>query len=282
MNKIIINTEDYYPLSARLFEPRNSNRKFLLINSATGVRQYLYFSFAEYFASLGYTVLTYDYRGIGESKPLKMSGFEASMRTWGSVDFKAVTAYMKSQYPDYTYFCVGHSVGALILGMNADAKLFESFVFVATQKAYVDHLNLKTKLTVYLGFGLAQPLVTQLKGYFPAQYFGLGESLPKDVAFDWRALVLNKKSTNFLLEQTINLGSELTQEVLVLRADDDTWVTQQGIDALFAETYPHLHPSFKIFKSKESPQKDIGHINFFRSYNQSLWVFVVDWLAKKN
>ncbi len=48
MKKITIITSDNYNLSAHLFEPENSNGRFLLINSATGVKQQVYFSFANY------------------------------------------------------------------------------------------------------------------------------------------------------------------------------------------------------------------------------------------
>ena len=84
MKELVLQTSDHFPISARIFEPEIANSKLLLINSATGVKQQVYFSFAKYFAEKGFTVITYDYRGIGESKPHKMKGFEASMRIWGT------------------------------------------------------------------------------------------------------------------------------------------------------------------------------------------------------
>ena len=61
---------------------KKSNCKILLINSATGVKHQVYFSFDQFFTEKGFTVITYDYRRIGLSKPEKMKGFSASMRTW--------------------------------------------------------------------------------------------------------------------------------------------------------------------------------------------------------
>ena len=201
MKRIDIITIDHYSLAAHLFEPQISNQKVLLINSATGVKQQIYFSVAQFFADHGFTVITYDYRGIGLSKPHKMRGFEASMRVWGTTDYQALTDYIKSNFEDYKKYCLGHSVGALILGMNPDSEIFEEFIFVGTQNAFVGNLRLKTKIEAYLGFGIVQPLFTVLLGYFPASWFGLGESLPSGSAFDWRILILNKKSTNNLLEK---------------------------------------------------------------------------------
>ena len=97
MKELILKTIDQIPISLKIFEPKISNGKLLLVNSATGVKQQVYFSFSKYFAEKGFTVITYDYRGIGESKPKKLRDFEASMRIWGTKDFKMVTDFIKKK-----------------------------------------------------------------------------------------------------------------------------------------------------------------------------------------
>lgn len=276
MKRIDILTEDHYSLAAHLFEPQISNQKVLLINSATGVKQQIYFSVAQFFADHGFTVITYDYRGIGLSKPHKMRGFEASMRVWGTTDYKALTDYIKSNFEDYKKYCLGHSVGALILGMNPDSEIFEEFIFVGTQNAFVGNLRLKTKIEAYLGFGIVQPLFTLLLGYFPASWFGLGESLPSGSAFDWRILILNKKSTNNLLEKSADFSKKLRQKVLVIWAEDDAWLTEKGVKSLLENTYATLRPTYRHIYTSESEKGEIGHVNFFRSYNRKLWKILLD------
>lgn len=276
MKRIDILTEDHYSLAAHLFEPQISNQKVLLINSATGVKQQIYFSVAQFFADHGFTVITYDYRGIGLSKPDKMRGFEASMRVWGTTDYKALTSYIKSNFEDYKKYCLGHSVGALILGMNPDSEIFEEFIFVGTQNAFVGNLRLKTKIEAYLGFGIVQPLFTLLLGYFPASWFGLGESLPSGSAFDWRILILNKKSTNKLLEKSADFSKKLKQKVLVIWAEDDAWLTEKGVKSLLENTYANLRPTYIPISPSESEKGEIGHVNFFRSYNRKLWKILLE------
>ncbi|WP_299179953.1 alpha/beta hydrolase [uncultured Chryseobacterium sp.] len=276
MEKLILRTEDHANVVAHLFMPVKSNQKILLINSATGVKQQVYFSFARYFAEQGFVVITYDYRGIGLSKPDQMKGFEASMRIWGTQDYKALTKYIRIRFSDYHKYCLGHSVGALILGMNEDSEIFEELVFVGTQNAFVGNLKFRTKIEAYLGFGIVQPITTQLLGYFPAQWFGLGESLPKNCANDWRSLILNRKSTNGLLEKINDYSKELTQKVFVIRAEDDVWLTEKGVRSLLNDTYPHLKPTYRLIRTSESEKKEIGHINFFRSYNSKLWSIILN------
>lgn len=276
MEKLIISTKYQYQLSAHIFKPEKSNEKIILINSATGVKQQVYFSFAQFFAEKGFTVITYDYRGIGLSKPEKMRNFKASMRTWGNEDFKRLTEFVIENFPDYQKFCLGHSVGALIIGMNENSKVFERFIFVATQNAFIGNLKWKTKLEAFFGFGFAQPFFTELFGYFPAHWFGLGESLPKNCAYDWRTLILNRKSTGKLLLKTNDYSKELNQKVLVLYAEDDVWLTDKGVKSLLNDVYPNLKPDYRFLQTSESEIGEIGHVNFFRSYNKKLWNIILN------
>lgn len=276
MEKLLLQTDDEIEITAHIFRPDESNHKVLLINSATGVKQQIYFSFAQFFAEQGFTVLTYDYRGIGLSKPEKMKGFQSSMRIWGSRDYKALTQFIIKNFPDHQKFCLGHSVGALILGMNKDSEIFNEFLFVGTQNAFFGNLKWRTKIEAVLGFGIVQPLFTELFGYFPAHWFGLGESLPKNCAYDWRTLILNRKSTNKLLLKTDDYSKDLNRKVFVIQAEDDAWLTEKGVKSLLNDTYPNLKPTFRLIKTSESEKGEIGHVNFFRSYNRNLWNIILN------
>src|SRR3954467_9401113 len=87
IDDITVPATDGYPLAATLFLPRGAKRHAVLINSATAVPRKLYRGFAGYLAQRGCAVLTYDYRGTGDSrpqartgdKPKSLAGFKASM-----------------------------------------------------------------------------------------------------------------------------------------------------------------------------------------------------------
>lgn len=275
MQQITLKTAQNITLTAHLFQPEKFNGQIFVINSATGVKQQIYFAFAGFLKDHGITVITYDYFGIGLSKPQNIKKCNASMRFWGNSDFKAVTDYVKTNFGSYKKICLGHSVGALLLGMNNDSGIFDEFIFVGTQNAFVGNLRWKIKMEAYLGFGILQPLFTSLLGYFPANWFGLGESLPRNCAYDWRTLILNHKSTNKLLEKIQNYSNALTQKVLVVYAEDDDWLTEKGVKTLLQNTYPNLQPEYRFLKKQESDKGEIGHINFFRSYNKKLWNIIL-------
>ncbi|MHA6697122.1 alpha/beta hydrolase family protein [Chryseobacterium sp. A321] len=276
---ITLSAKDGYSLATTLFTPADPSSKLVVINCATGVRQQVYYSFATYLCEEGFHVLCYDYRGIGLSKNGDIRSLKATMRVWGALDFKAVTDYIEQNYSGFETYLVGHSVGALILGMNEDSKNFEKFVFVSTQNAYVGHLDLKTKLLGLAGFGLLEPLTTSVLGYFPAPFFALGEPLPKGVSKDWRTLILHRKSTGKLLDKSeVDVSKSLNQKTLVLWASDDAWLTKSGVEDLLDRTYPNLKPTYDLLFPKDSPKEDIGHVNFFRSYNKVLWKRVLTFL----
>nr|WP_314497702.1 alpha/beta hydrolase [uncultured Chryseobacterium sp.] len=276
MEKVLLQTDDGFQIAVHVFNPEVISHRLLLINSATGVKQQVYFSFAQFFASEGFTVITYDYRGVGLSKPRKLRNFKASMRIWGSQDYRSLTQFIIRNFPEYQKFCLGHSVGALILGMNKDSKIFDEFLFVGAQNAFIGSLKWKTKIEALVGFGFIQPLLTELFGYFPAHWFGLGESLPKNCAYDWRTLILNRKSTNKLLLTNDDYSKELRQKVFIIQAEDDDWLTDKGVSSLLKDTYLYLKPKYRLIKTSESEKGEIGHINFFRSYNRNLWKIILN------
>ena len=99
---------DGYLLGATLFLPRTGARHHaVLINSATAVPRKIYRGFAAYLARRGCAVLTYDYRGIGDSRrravtgynqPKSLVGFKATMADWAALDVTAAVAWMRGRY----------------------------------------------------------------------------------------------------------------------------------------------------------------------------------------
>src|SRR5260370_30658482 len=71
---ITVPAADGYPLAATLFLPRLAKRHAVLINSATAVPPKLDRGFAGYLAKRAYAVVTYDYRGTGDSRQKAMTG----------------------------------------------------------------------------------------------------------------------------------------------------------------------------------------------------------------
>ena len=116
---------DRYPLAATVFAPAAAPKRVVLINSATAVPRKIYRGFAGYLARRGCAVLTYDYRGIGDSRqramvgynqPRSLVGFKASMADWANLDVTAAVNWMRERYHNLSLNYVGHSFGGQALG----------------------------------------------------------------------------------------------------------------------------------------------------------------------
>ncbi|WWL43954.1 alpha/beta fold hydrolase [Pseudomonas parakoreensis] len=77
----------------------DAQRPVVIINAATSVRCRHYSRFADYLFANGFDVITYDYRGIGESRPATLRGLEASWTDWGALDFEAMLKRAQRELP---------------------------------------------------------------------------------------------------------------------------------------------------------------------------------------
>jgi len=107
---------DGYSLAASHFDASPTDT-VVLINSATAVPRQFYERLASYFQSRGWSAVTYDYRGIGESKPRSLRGFNATMRDWALLDMTAVVNWVDRELSPERLFAIGHSFGGQALGM---------------------------------------------------------------------------------------------------------------------------------------------------------------------
>ena len=180
---------DGYLLGATLFLPRGAKRHAVLINSATAVPRKIYKGFAGYLARRGCAVLTYDYRGIGDSRlralvgynqPRSLVGFEASMSDWAALDTTAAVAWMRERYKDLPLSYVGHSFGGQALGLLANNREVSRALLIAAQAGYWKLMASPERYRVFAMLNLVGTPLTRLLGYAPG-WSGLGEDLPKGV-----------------------------------------------------------------------------------------------------
>ena len=185
---ITLHTEDRHSLRGSWFQaPGGRPHTGLVINSGTGIPRGFYRRFASFAAERGFSVLTYDYRGIGESAPPALRGSEIRYRDWGQRDMPAALAWMHERHPDVPLAVVGHSTGGQQLGLAANVELVDAALFVAVSTGYWRDMPRRQRWFTWTLWHLLVPLFHATLGYFPARRFGLGEDLPGLVATEWGA-----------------------------------------------------------------------------------------------
>lgn len=274
-------TTDGFVLSATRFSPENPTSKVVLINSATGVKQKFYSSFATFLAKEGYTVYTYDYRGIGHSRPKRLRGFKATMRDWGTWDYHTMLQNIFQTHVNARVVVMGHSVGGQLVALSPLTSKVDAVVMIGAQTPYIKNFTgVGRTVKLYFFWYFLIPFFTKLVGYFPASKLGLFEDLPAGVALQWARWA---KSENYLFDEfpeDTQKFESLSIPGLMVNFTDDTLAPIAAVTDLMSR-YSQLKWDRWQLKPDDVMQKSIGHFGFFkRDVQQSLWTETLTWIGK--
>lgn len=179
-------------LAARWFEPpRQPARAVAVVNAATGVPQRFYRHFAAWLAQRGYAVLTYDYRGIGESRQGPLQAEPARMRDWALLDMPAALAEAARRREGgpgsaLPLLLVGHSFGGNAIGLADGFEAADALLGVAAQSGDWRNWPGRDRWVTHVFFHALLPAAAHLLGKAPGWVLGgSGAGLPKGVALDW-------------------------------------------------------------------------------------------------
>lgn len=178
---------DGYPLRGRLWHPvaDSGRRPAVVVCCATGVAARYYGRFAEWLAGHGFPVLTFDYRGIGESRYGSLRGLRATKHDWGALDTDAAIRVLTDRYPDRRRVGIGHSIGGFCLGSAPANTLLERLLLVGSQYAYWPDYAVRERSRYVLRWHVLMPVLALTMGYFPGKRLGWLEDLPRGVALEW-------------------------------------------------------------------------------------------------
>lgn len=284
---ITLPAADGYLLAASLFLPRGAKRHAVLINSATAVPRKIYRGFAGYLARRGCAVLTYDYRGFGDSRPKasagnnrprSLVGFRASMSDWAALDITAAVAWMRERYHALPLNYVGHSFGGQALGLLANNSEVSRALLVAAQAAYWKLMTSPERYRVYALLNFVGLPLTRLMGYAPA-WGGLGEDLPKGVFEQWVRWVMSER---YLFSEPGLPGlSNFANYKGAMRAlclADDPWATRPAVE-LLCSGFTAIEPEILTIAPADAGVDRIGHLGFFRpEHRDTLWRGAAEWI----
>ncbi len=274
--EIAVPARDGYRLATSLFRPIRSSGKLVLINSATGVPRRFYRYFAQALSEAGYTVVTYDYRGVGESRPRSLRGFVAKVRDWVTLDMAGVVDSLADRHEPRKLFLVGHSVGGQLAGMLDNADCIDGMLTISAQSGYWGYQGGRQKAMVWMHAYLTLPLLSRLFGYMPWSLVG-GEDLPKDAALEWARWC---RDPEYLLgDSTLPLEryAQFAAPVLAYSFGDDNWGTARSVDAMM-QAYPNLQR--RHIEAAQAGLASIGHFGYFKPDARMLWNEAIQWLEE--
>lgn len=278
--RVRFRAQDGYELAGFLHDSGSDSAaaKVAVFHCGAAIPASRYARFADFLAGHGIPTLTYDYRGIGLSRPASLRGFPATLEDWAQYDCAGAIGWLRSRFPKAEITGIAHSIGCLLFGAAENAGEQAKLVMVGGHTGYSGDYASRYRLPMTLLWHGIMPAVTRLVGYFPGRRLGLGEDIPARVALQWAArrspelrpggMDAGDMRTRRLLERC----ATLQRPALLVSASDDAFATASGIHRLMGY-YPKLDPLTDLrFTPADAGVPRIGHFGFFtRRAGTTLW-----------
>jgi predicted alpha/beta hydrolase len=275
-----LGSADGTPIAARVFEAAGAVQGSVVIGGAMGVRQDYYAPFAQWLATQGWRVTTFDYRGSGDSMPAAgLRGYKADLFDW-TRDYEAAIAAAHAALAQKPLYLIGHSLGAQLPGLLANQAMVSGMLSVAAGSGYWrENAPQLKRIVPYFWFVLV-PLATALCGYFPGKRLKKVGDLPAGVVMQWRRWCLNPKySVGAEGEAVRQRYASVTFPVLALSITDDELMTLRGTHSL-VDLYENAKSEVQRIAPADLGVRRLGHFGPFRREQEGrLWPGLAQRLA---
>lgn len=283
---ISFRASDGFELKGHVYGDPATARAGLLIAPAMGVEQRYYADFAQWMAAQGWLVLSFDYRGMGASRPAEMrgslKGLEADIRLWAERDASAALDELDRRLggAERPIHWLGHSLGGQILGLVPNRERVSRAITVGSGSGYWRENAAGLRRYVWWLWYVIVPLSLPLFGYFPGRRLRKVGDLPRGVMAQWRRWCLDR---DYMMGEG---GTALRAQYAALRAPmlslaftDDEFMSRRNTESLHG-FYAGAQPELRRIAPADVGVRRIGHFGFFRKhFEASLWPQVSAWLA---
>jgi len=250
-----------------------------------GVSARRYRHFARFLSSSGIPVLTFDYRGIGRSRPPSLRGFKATIEDWSECDCGGAIAWMRARYCSSELTGITHSIGSLVLGGAKNVSELSQLVFIAPHTGYCGDYAKRVRIPMAVVWHVVMPALTHMFGYFPGRMLRLGEDIPEGMALQWAARTSpeffpkNGNAESSRARAILARFAGVDVPTLALAFTDDAFATESGARRLLS-CYPDIQARFELVEPSATDSRGIGHFGFFRrNADIELWRSVMNFLT---
>lgn len=243
----------------------------VLLASAMGVAQRYYTDFATWLSRQGYLVATFDYRGIGRSRPERLRGFKADVLSWARLDCAAVLDAVSARAGGKPIYWIGHSLGGQIVALVPGAERISRVLILGSGTGYWRENASAFRPRALLLWYLIAPVSVALCGYFPGKTLRVIGDLPAGVAQQWRRWCLNPlyllSEGDWVRERFATFGAPIT----FFSVTDDEYMSARSIESL-ASWYAHAPKTLRRLSPQDLGVARMGHFGFFRArFERLLW-----------
>jgi len=253
----------------------------VLINPATGVLARYYHRYARFLAGAGLRVFTFDYRGIGQSRPadLRRCGFR--WRDWGELDFDAILRFaLEDTLPVHV---IGHSIGGFLPGFSKHAHHIDRMLTVGAQYAYWRDYAADHRARLFWKWHVVMPLLALTFGYFPGRRLGWLEDLPKGVANEWsfRRERMELSYPPGERSQILARFHAVRATICAIGVSDDDIAPQRAIERALGY-YRGAGRQYLQITPQQLGCDRIGHFGVFHDrFRDTFWEWSLEWLLDR-
>jgi predicted alpha/beta hydrolase len=280
-NEIVFQAEDGRQLAGTAWEPAPVEGA-VVIASATGVPRRIYRGLAAHLAEDGMAVLTFDYRGIGDSRDRPLRSDPATLEQWGRLDLEAALGWMRQRHPGLPLLLVGHSAGGQLIGLAPSSRHLTAALTIGAQMGWSGNWPWPSRALMWSFWHLVIPPLAAAVGFLPMRSMGQGEDLPSGVARQWARW---GRRRNYLFD---DLGPEVRQAyaalsfpLRALHIADDGYAPRRGVEQLASFYGGGVHEVLTLEPQALGVPR-IGHFGWVRpEFRESLWTAIRQWLVEQ-
>lgn len=267
----LVKTNDNTPISATLYTQEKSSPHLIIMCPAAGAPQGYYKAFAEYASKYkDFDVITFDYRGIGDSLIGSVKKSNARMSEWGTEDLQAIVDWADIKYDRICL--LGHSVAGQIFPKSGKHDRILAAYFVGTQSAYHGHWKGLWWIYVLIFWYLLIPISTLIYGYLPGWAMGGNIPLPKGVAKEWRKWGTHSGGVLQDDPEVIRQFESIDIHVHFVNIEDDKLLAPNQATQAIMHHYKNAVTSYQYIRPEDLKLKKIGHFGFFKKeFAKQLW-----------
>jgi len=269
---LTINAADGHELAARYFAAADAARGAVLIAPAMGVPQDYYADFSAWLSARGFSVLTFDYRGMGRSRRGSLRELDADIFDWAHLDCDAAAEALMQRAPDAPLYWVGHSLGGQILPFFPRHDRLRKAITVGTGSGYWRENVWQLKSYVWWLWYVAVPLALPVFGYFPGRRLRKVGDLPRGVMAQWRRWCLDPEYAVGAEGDAVRRQyASVKTPIVSFSFTDDEFMSARNTDSLHG-FFTNSQRSMQRIAPGDAGVTRIGHFGFFRQrFADTLW-----------
>ena len=277
--KIEIRAKDGKRIWISIYLPAKGNNKVMIVAPGGGLTKEYYDPLAYFFQQHNYTVITFDYRGVGSSISKQVRDSTVNIHQWAVQDIDAVILFVKNTFPQQEIIYVGHCIGGEIVGLAQASQYISRLVLVNSALSCKKLWPLKDRILV----GGLQTVIrglSKLFGYFPGRRVGISGDLPKGVMRQWINWCNNSNGLFDIFPD--NNYRKLQVPLLAFSFSDDWHCPPKAVEGLLNHfsnsiiTWHHLRP-------QDIGIRKIGYSGFFEPLMKTmLWIKMLKWLNEED